>query len=84
VITCRELIEFLWKYLSGELPEDERFEFDAHLAVCPACVAYLRTYQATIQLGKVAFEDADEAVLANVPEELVSAILNARGSDEPR
>jgi anti-sigma factor RsiW len=78
VITCREFIEFLWKYLSGELEAAERFHFDAHLAICPPCVAYLRTYEETIRLGKVAFDRPDDPVLQDVPEELVAAILEAR------
>ena len=38
-MTCRELAEFLWKYMERDLPEQERFHFDAHLSVCPHCVA---------------------------------------------
>ena len=34
-MTCRELIEFLAEYVSGELPELERATFDEHLASAP-------------------------------------------------
>jgi anti-sigma factor RsiW len=78
VISCRDFAEFVWKYLSGELPAEERFQFDAHLAVCPHCVRYLRSYQETIRLGKEAFRDPDDAVPPEVPESLVRAILAAR------
>jgi anti-sigma factor RsiW len=40
-VTCRDFVEFLSEYLSGELAEVGGAEFEAHLAECPACVAYL-------------------------------------------
>jgi anti-sigma factor RsiW len=80
-ITCRELIDFLYLYLSGELPPARRAEFDRHLGVCPSCVTYIRTYEETIALGKAAFADQDGPVGQEVPEELVAAILKVRRSD---
>ncbi len=77
-MTCRTFIDFLMEYLSGELPRSQRDEFDAHLAECVECVAYLKTYNETVTLGKAAFEDHDAAVPADVPEDLVKAILAAR------
>ena len=82
MITCRDFAEFLWRYLSGELSGEQRFDFDAHLAVCPHCVAYLKTYDQTIRLGKEAFLSPAEPVPADVPEELVQAILSARGRNK--
>jgi len=77
-ITCRELIEFLHLYVSGELPRDRTREFDRHLAVCPSCDNYLRSYRDTIALGKAAFTDPDQPAEECAPEELVSAVLRAR------
>jgi len=34
-MTCREFIEFLWKYASDELSSEEREQFDYHLTRCP-------------------------------------------------
>jgi anti-sigma factor RsiW len=67
-------------YLDDELSSDERAEFDRHMAVCPSCVSYLKTYEKTVLLTKVA---GDDPVPAEVPESLVHAILaaRARGSD---
>jgi len=79
-MTCRDFIEFLWRYVHDELPPEERFHFDAHLAVCPDCVAYLRNYQTTIDLEKEAMAGPpDGPVPEDAPEELVQAILAARG-----
>lgn len=73
MLTCQELIGFLAAYVDGDLTAEERVRFDAHLAVCPHCVDYLRGYRESVRLGKAAFADVDE-----VPEELVDAILAAR------
>jgi anti-sigma factor RsiW len=77
-MTCREFIEFLMQYLDGELPRDRRAVFDAHLAECPWCVAYMHNYEQTITLGQAAFEPTDDPVPSEVPVELVKAILAAR------
>ena len=78
-MTCRELIDFLMAYLDGELPADRRAVFDAHLAVCEDCRRYLATYRETVALGQDACAEDDAPVDESVPEELVGAILAARG-----
>jgi anti-sigma factor RsiW len=78
-MTCRELIEFLMDYLDGELGPEERARFDAHLAECPMCVAYLETYQQAVRLGKAVLAPPGEEVPAEVPDDLVRAVLAARG-----
>jgi anti-sigma factor RsiW len=81
-ITCREFIEFLMDYLESLLPEAQRREFDLHLAMCPACVAYLKTYQQTVAAGKAALAGPDERLPEEIPGELVKAILAARGKKQ--
>jgi anti-sigma factor RsiW len=78
MLTCKELIEFLWRYLDDELLPAERAEFDRHLAICPCCGAYLETYRTTVELGHLAYADPDGMVPSEVPEELVQGILAAR------
>ncbi len=77
-MTCRELADFLGDYVGGELDAQVRAVFDAHLAACPECVTYLRTYRDTIRLVKDACRDAEDSLPADVPEGLVRAILAAR------
>jgi anti-sigma factor RsiW len=74
-ITCQQLIDFIASYRDHELTTEERGEFDRHLAVCPSCVAYLKTYEQTVLLAKAT---ADDAVPEGIPEALVRAILAAR------
>jgi anti-sigma factor RsiW len=74
-ITCQQLIDFIGSYLENELPGDQRGEFERHLAVCPSCQAYLKTYQQTVLLTKAAVGDE---VPEDVPDALVRAVLSAR------
>ena len=77
-MTCRELTEFIADYLSGELTPDVRGAFDHHLSRCPNCVNYLASYEATIAMGRGAFAAEEGDAPADVPEELLRAILGAR------
>lgn len=78
-MTCRELIDFLMSYLDGELPAPRRAIFDEHLAECEDCRRYLASYRETIALGRDACASDDAPVDEEVPEDLVQAILAARG-----
>jgi anti-sigma factor RsiW len=79
-MTCRELIDFLGDYLTGELSAEQRAEFERHLAVCQDCRFYLASYRATVAMGRSAFRWVDEPVPAEVPVGLVKAILAARAA----
>ncbi len=47
-ITCQKLIlDYLVEYEDGSMPEGDRRELERHLAHCPPCVVFLKTYQAT-------------------------------------
>ena len=72
-ITCEEMITFLLAYLSNELPPEKEREFERHLEVCPSCVAYIKTYQQAVKLGRASYAQEIESV----PAELLSAILGA-------
>jgi anti-sigma factor RsiW len=76
-VTCRELVDFLADYLSGELPADVRVAFEHHLSLCADCRAYLANYQEAIALGRDALQ-ADAAVPDDVPQAFIDAILASR------
>ena len=67
-MVCRDAVELMTEYLEGALPVAERHRFEAHLAHCAACTAYLDQMRATIDvLGRL-----DAAVLPSaVRDELV-------------
>jgi anti-sigma factor RsiW len=77
-MTCEEIADFLLAYQEGELAPENRFRFEAHLAECPECVEYIRTYNQAIVAGRAACAGDCE-----VPERLVRAILAARNGGEP-
>ena len=74
-MTCRDVLDFLMAYLDGELTAEQRAAFDHHLSLCDACRDYLASYRATLRLERAADPDAAPPV----PDELVRAILAARG-----
>jgi anti-sigma factor RsiW len=76
-ITCRELTDFLLQYLAGEIRGRRRAVFEAHLAACDGCHAYLRGYEEAVRLGRDAF-CSDEPIPEDLPEDLVHAVLAAR------
>ena len=82
-MTCREFAEFIADFLDGELPADEREQFERHLGLCGNCARYLETYRQSTALGKRAFDDDDASLPSDVPEELVEAILSMRRSSPP-
>ena len=80
-MTCRELIDVLDRYLSGELPVFQSRTIDGHLAECPDCRAYLATYRQTTSVARVALVLSDDQFVGAIPESLVKAILQSqRGS----
>jgi anti-sigma factor RsiW len=74
-VTCRECAEFLADYVAGELPAPQLAVFERHLGACRNCAEYMRQYKATIVAGRVACEED----APHPPEELIKAILAARG-----
>lgn len=71
-------MEFLAEYIDGRLPAPRLDLFNGHLAACPSCVSYLSSYREAVRLGRAAFRGPDEPAPADVPDELVRAILAAR------
>ncbi|MGE3540665.1 MAG: anti-sigma factor [Candidatus Tectimicrobiota bacterium] len=47
-LTCQRATALLVEYVAGELESATARAFQEHLRLCEDCVAYLRTYQATI------------------------------------
>lgn len=82
VLTCREFVEFLADYLAGQLPPAEHARFRVHLARCPACANYAHSYRQAVRAGREALLCPGDRLPGEVPDELVRAILAARGQHE--
>jgi anti-sigma factor RsiW len=77
-MTCQELTDFIMAYLDRELDDETRRSFERHMAVCPSCVAFVRSYEQTVRLGKQAFDcPPDQPAERHAPEDLVKAIIEA-------
>lgn len=76
-MTCEELVEFLSRYLDGDLQEAERGVFEKHLQDCPPCEVYLDSFKEAIRLGREVCVGED---CEDMPESLVKAILAARSA----
>ena len=61
-LSCQELVELVTAYLDGALPPTERARFDAHIAGCDGCRAYIEQIRVTIALaGTIGPEELDPA-----------------------
>jgi anti-sigma factor RsiW len=49
-MSCRELVELVSDYLERALPADQHLRFEAHIAGCEHCAAYLRQMRETLAL----------------------------------
>lgn len=77
-LTCHEVIDFLGAYFDEELAPEVRARFDEHVAVCPACVAYIDSYRKTVALARrAAAREGEGEDEGEVPTGLIAAILAA-------
>lgn len=53
-LVCADGVDLLIDYLEGVLPPAESGAIDAHLARCPRCVAFVKSYRETPRI----FRDA--------------------------
>ena len=49
---CRDIGNLLHDYVEGLLEPPVHQQLDRHLADCPGCTGFIRTYKKTIQLSK--------------------------------
>jgi anti-sigma factor RsiW len=47
-LACREFVELVTDYLEGALPPGDRARFEAHIAACDHCTAYLEQMRTTL------------------------------------
>ncbi|HLB62230.1 MAG TPA: zf-HC2 domain-containing protein [Actinomycetota bacterium] len=69
-LTCKELVELVTEFLEGYLPEPDRERFEAHLAICDGCTAYVEQMRTTIRVTGTLTEE-------QVPQEATDRLLSA-------
>jgi predicted anti-sigma-YlaC factor YlaD len=50
-LVCREVVELVNEYLGHALSPEDHAAFDAHLAGCPPCTAYLEQMKTVIAMA---------------------------------
>jgi anti-sigma factor RsiW len=74
-LACQELVELVTDYLEGRLEPADRERFDAHIAGCDACTAYLEQMRMTLEaLGRI----PAESLSAQAQDELLVAFREWR------
>jgi anti-sigma factor RsiW len=68
--SCREIVELVTAYFDGALDEPDRARFEAHVAGCDGCDAYLAQMRETIRITGTLTED-------QVPEAARAALVAA-------
>ena len=76
MIDCEQFEDFMLAYIEDELPPSQLKVFNRHIQVCPDCRRYIADYRRTLEALKVS-KVADDGTLAEVPEDLIRAILDA-------
>jgi anti-sigma factor RsiW len=51
-LSCKEVTALIMEYLNGNISRDVAVAFEAHLAECPDCKAFLNTYKKTVELTR--------------------------------
>jgi anti-sigma factor RsiW len=68
-IECQQVVEVVTAYLEGAMPASGRRRFEAHLAACPHCGAYIEQLRETIAItGSIAPEDLSSEALEDLTE----------------
>lgn len=78
MITCREFEDFVLRYLDGELSKGEARVFEWHMRMCRECREYLAAYRRAVEIGQAVISANDDKLPEDVPEDLITAILDAR------
>ncbi|MBV1901666.1 MAG: zf-HC2 domain-containing protein [Kordiimonadaceae bacterium] len=76
MITCREFDSFLQDYVDEELSDNQLELFDIHMKLCPMCNAHFETYMVSYKATRHVFGTTEETVPDDVPEDLITAILD--------
>lgn len=72
-LTCQQVVELVTEYLDGVMEPRRRARFEAHLAGCAGCTAYLEQFRTTVAVaGRLGVDDVPAPVMS----ELLTAFRN--------
>ena len=74
-VTCREGVGIMMDYLEGLLPPARRQAVESHVADCPRCVAFVRSYSDTPRIFRAATDTAMPEAMAEALRRFLSERL---------
>jgi anti-sigma factor RsiW len=74
--SCRDVIDILLDYVEGALTAEDRASVDAHLADCPPCIDFVRSYRETPRI----LRDVTARVMPDDVKQRLRAFLDEKGS----
>ena len=80
MMTCREVRDYLFDYLAGDLAPQERGELERHVDGCRHCADSLDATRNVLRVSRAALARVDEPSATDVPGSLVQAIKAHRQS----
>jgi anti-sigma factor RsiW len=79
-MSCSEFVELVTDYLEGRLEAAEAERFEAHLALCDGCQAYVAQMRVTLEaLGRI----PEETIAAEARAELLHVFAEFRSGASP-
>ena len=75
MLNCREFEEFIDDYIDGNLPVSVSRKVYLHLLACGDCRSYITAYKRSIEMSKALCDELDSEVPEDVPEELITFVL---------
>ena len=76
-MNCKELAYLLADYLDGSMDPRMRAEFDEHIAMCRACMAFVKTYRTTLKKAAELRSDIKYEIPEEVKERLNKFLIAA-------
>jgi anti-sigma factor RsiW len=77
-LSCQELVELVSDYFDGKLSRRDRRRFEAHIAGCDACTAYLDQMRTLVRMTGTL---SAEAVAPAAMDELLGVFRDWRSED---
>lgn len=73
MLRCRDVVDLVLSYLEDTLDPGERQILEAHIADCPNCLRFLKSYRETVALGQ---QLREEQIPPDVRERLETFLRN--------
>ena len=77
-LNCKECVDLLLEYLEDSLDPVSKKKLDEHLAACPPCLNFLKTYRSSSEMAR-RLRDQDVQIPKEMENRLKSFLKNQVG-----